>query len=203
MPTQTNNKSRLRWLAVPLSVLGLSGLWLTACTMPPRVVSVLFEPTAPAKAVVHQPRRLPYKTPAPVPVAEVLPEVPRTDWVAMLELLPKDAVGGTDWVRALNENLIAPKPGLDPNAVDEPEIDLDVELVPKGSPEFKATYPHKAHTRQLACANCHPAIFKMEKGADPIAMDKIFAGEFCGRCHGKVAFDPITGCPRCHLEMPR
>lgn len=204
MHSKASNRSRLCWLTpLLLSAFALCGLWLTACTAPPQVVSLLFEPTPPPKAVVHQPRRPPYKTPAVAPAAEVLPEKPRTDWVAILELLPKDAVGGTDWVRALNENLIAPKPGLDPKAEDEPEIDLDVVLAPKDLPDFKATYPHKAHTRILACTNCHPAIFQMEKGADPITMEKIFAGEYCGRCHGKVAFDPITGCPRCHLEMPR
>jgi hypothetical protein len=32
-------------------------------------------------------------------------------------------------------------------------------------------------------------------------MDKIFAGEYCGRCHGPVAFDPAAACARCHLGM--
>jgi len=203
MPFQTNNKSRLRWLAVLLSVFVLSGLCLTSCTTPTQVASLLFEPAPPPKAAVHQPRRPPYKTPPPAPLAIVLPEVLPTDWLGLLAALPKDAVGGADWVRAQNQKLIEPQPGLKPDAEDEPEIDLDVELEPKGLPEFKATYPHKPHTRLLACTNCHTGIFQMEKGADPITMDKIFAGEYCGRCHGKVAFDPITGCPRCHLGMPK
>jgi len=36
---------------------------------------------------------------------------------------------------------------------------------------------------------------------DKITMAKIFAGEFCGRCHGKVAFNVPTGCPRCHPAL--
>lgn len=125
----------------------------------------------------------------------------KVDWASQLALLPNDAAGGTDWVKALNENLIKPKPGLDDTAKDEDVLELDVELTPKDGPDFKATYPHKAHTQLLACTSCHPAIFQMEAGADPITMDKIFAGEYCGRCHGPVAFDPASACPRCHLAM--
>lgn len=128
---------------------------------------------------------------------------PRPDWVALRNRLPRDANGNLDWVRALNEKLIEPKSGPDAKAEEQPVFDLDVELVPKLVPDFKATYPHKIHTQILACANCHPAIFQMEKGAAPITMEKIFAGEFCGRCHGKVAFEVTTGCARCHLGMPR
>ena len=185
-----------------------SGIVLSACTVPPRLLSVLFEQApprqdVPPEPVVRQPRRTPYKPPVPPPVVEIKEEAPRTDWAALRDQLPKDAGGGVDWVRALNEKLIEPKSGLDAKDEEQPVLDLDVELVPKDAPDFKATYPHKIHTRMLACSNCHPAIFQMEKGADPITMEKIFAGEFCGRCHGKVAFDVATGCPRCHLGMPR
>jgi c(7)-type cytochrome triheme protein len=60
-------------------------------------------------------------------------------------------------------------------------------------------FPHKPHTLWLECGNCHPAIFKMQKGANPISMVKIVNGEFCGRCHGRVAF-PISNCNRCHVK---
>jgi c(7)-type cytochrome triheme protein len=78
---------------------------------------------------------------------------------------------------------------------------MNVELIPEGQPVFKVTFPHKEHTQWLACANCHPGIFQMRRGADPITMAKIFAGEYCGRCHGKVSFAVATGCPRCHLAL--
>ena len=174
---------------------------LLGCTAPPPVTGLL-EPAS-TKPLVRAPRRAPYEPPKPRPVVEMKEEVPRTDWLAVLDELPKDATGHTDWVKALNESLITPKASLDPKADEEPVLDLDVELVPKDSPEFRATYPHKIHTQMLACTNCHTGIFQMERGADPITMEKIFAGEYCGRCHGKVAFDPITACHRCHLEMPR
>lgn len=203
-------KSRARLFALLVLFAALSSaLFLSACAPPNQLLSVLFEQVPPpgqgilTEPVVRQPRRPPYERPKPPPIVEMKEEPPRADWAALLEQLPKDSGGRTDWVRALNEKLITPKPGLDPKTEDEPVVDLDLELIPKDQPVFKATYPHKVHTQILACANCHPAIFKMEKGADPITMEKIFAGEFCGRCHGKVAFDVATGCPRCHLGMPR
>ena len=163
--------------------------------------SVLLEPAAPARSVV-KPARHVYKKPEPVPVVPMQAEVAPTDWKAVRDLLPKDPVGEPDWVRALLGDMIHPKASLDANAAEQPVFDLTLELVPKGLEDFKATFPHGVHTQILACTNCHTDIFQMQKGADPITMEKIFAGEYCGRCHGKVAFAPATGCPRCHLTLP-
>ncbi|MBI4528926.1 MAG: hypothetical protein HY695_34445 [Deltaproteobacteria bacterium] len=116
-------------------------------------------------------------------------------------ILPKDAAGGIDWAKALQEEKIAPRAGLDPEAKAQPILPLDVELVPAGFPLFGVTFSHATHTTWLTCASCHPEIFQMSKGADPITMDKIFAGQFCGQCHGKVAFRVETGCIRCHARM--
>ena len=210
LPVSSKPVSQFRWLVLGGFFAALSsGILLSACTVPPQLLSVLFEKVpppgqeVPPEPVVRRPRRPPYKPPAPPKVVGIEEAPPRTDWIALLAQLPKTAAGSVDWVRALNEKLIEPKPGLDAKAEDEPVLDLDVELIPKVAPGFKAMYPHKIHTQMLACANCHPAIFQMEKGADPITMEKIFAGEFCGRCHGKVAFDIATGCARCHSGMPR
>ena len=121
-------------------------------------------------------------------------------WDAAARLLPMTA-GSPDWVKALTEGVIALRPGVDPKAEDEAVFPLDVELVPADNPPFKVVFPHEAHTTLLSCATCHPAIFQMARGADPITMDKIYAGEYCGRCHGKVAFLPATACGRCHPVM--
>lgn len=109
--------------------------------------------------------------------------------------------GMPDWARAVAEGVIAPRAGIDPDVVEQPLFPLDVELVPVEAPVFKAVFPHAAHTAVLTCASCHPVIFQMRAGADAITMEKIFAGEYCGRCHGKVAFDVPTGCPRCHEAL--
>lgn len=121
-------------------------------------------------------------------------------WDEAAKLLPVTG-GAPDWVKALAEGVIAPHPGIDPKAEDEPVLPLDVELVPADNPAFKVVFPHEAHTAWLSCTNCHPGVFQMAKGADPITMEKIFAGQYCGTCHGKVAFDVPTGCARCHPVM--
>lgn len=118
-------------------------------------------------------------------------------WNDAVKLLPISA-GAPDWGKALAQGVIAPRPGVDPKAADEAVFPLDVELVPLDNPPFKVIFPHETHTAVLSCASCHPGIFQMAKGADPITMEKIYAGEYCGRCHGKVAFSVPTGCPRCH-----
>lgn len=128
---------------------------------------------------------------------ELLPPPELSGWRAAFDALAREN-DDVDWVRALQEKLITPKPGIEPDAADAVALDLDVELVPKGQPEQTVIFPHHAHTQWLGCANCHPAIFQMERGADPIDMAAIFEGKYCGECHGKVAFAVVTGCPRCH-----
>jgi c(7)-type cytochrome triheme protein len=119
---------------------------------------------------------------------------------AVQEAFPKDLMGNVDWVAGLKAGLFQPRPGIDPEAAEMPALPLDVLLDP-GIPGLEVVFPHAPHTERLRCDSCHPAIFQMKAGADPITMAGIFAGEYCGRCHGKVAFAPATGCPRCHVRM--
>lgn len=196
----------------------LSGLAVTSgCSQATRyrLTAVFFEDVpppekeGPSKAVVRQPRRPPPAQPAAPPAvvetAKLVPEQKRPvvphDWQQQLSELPRDPAGGVDWVRALGDKRIELKAGPDSAAPNQPVLPLDVELIPKDQPLFKVIFPHKAHTEWLACANCHPGTFQMRRGADPITMAKIFAGEYCGRCHGKVAFAVPTGCPRCHAAL--
>lgn len=131
------------------------------------------------------------------------PEEPRrpieraATWEAAQKLLPFTG-GMPDWAKALADGVIAPRPGLDPEAADQPVFTLDVDLVPADNPTFRVVFPHATHTARLSCAICHPAIFPMAAGTVPISMAKIYAGQYCGVCHGKVAFAVPTGCPRCH-----
>lgn len=110
--------------------------------------------------------------------------------------LPRDQYGMIDWVRAIEKGIIEPKDSLNPNQKPSIVLDLDVIFESKGGMPG-VLYPHKPHTEWLDCSNCHPNIFKMQKGANPITMLKIVSGEYCGRCHGKVAF-PLSNCLRCH-----
>ena len=66
----------------------------------------------------------------------------------------------------------------------------------------KVIFSGKVHAdKGLKCADCHPAIFKMKKGADAMTMKDINEGKFCGTCHnGTKAFsskDPAN-CAKCH-----
>ncbi len=125
-------------------------------------------------------------------------ETART-WDEAAKLLP--ATGGTvDWSKALSQGMIAPRAGIDRKAQDQAVLPLDVELVPTAGEMFKVVFPHKPHTEWLGCPNCHTGIFQMAKGTDPITMEKINAGQYCGVCHGKVAFAATT-CGRCHPAM--
>jgi len=177
-----------------------------------QVLSFLFEgvekpgETSQLKLVVRHPRRPPppvvSATPTPSIQVAVVRQEQGQEWFAqLLPRLPKDKSGKPDWVRALDENLISPKPGIDRKAKNQRPFNLDVDLVPKNQPAMKVLFSHKSHTEWLGCANCHPAQFKMKKGGDDIKMAQLYAGNSCGLCHGKVAFAVTTGCARCHLMM--
>lgn len=135
-------------------------------------------------------------------------------WEEVLKVLPKDIVGGPDWVKAVKDGIIAPRAHLpaDPkqaapytldnlvlaSASDtEPTLDLNVEIIPPKAPLYKVVFPHSSHTLWLNCSSCHPGIVS-ERGS---GMQKILAGEYCGRCHGTVAFAPLTSCARCHVNL--
>ena len=65
----------------------------------------------------------------------------------------------------------------------------------------KVVFDGKTHAdKGLKCADCHPGVFKMKKGADAITMADINAGKFCGTCHnGTKAFAPKE-CAKCHKK---
>ncbi len=113
--------------------------------------------------------------------------------------LPRNKAGNrVDWVAALASKKIAPRwDRVDANA-EGMVMDMDIVRVPRGSMP-NVVFPHKQHTEWLACANCHPAIFVPQKGANQISMSLILSGQKCGVCHGKVAFPP-SECTKCHSQ---
>ena len=113
-----------------------------------------------------------------------------------LSRLPADSAGNqVDWIRALNDGYIRPRSGLKDN-IPVRILDSDILLNKTGSIP-RVRFPHKPHTQLLDCQNCHEKIFKSKAGATLISMGQILEGEFCGVCHGAVAF-PLTECNRCH-----
>jgi c(7)-type cytochrome triheme protein len=122
-------------------------------------------------------------------------QAPRAAFAA----LPRANAGNrVNWVAALAQKRIAPRwDKADPKA--EPVVmDLNIVREVKGSmPDV--VFPHKQHTEWLDCANCHPAIFEPQKGANQISMASILLGQACGTCHGRVAF-PVSECRLCHSK---
>lgn len=115
-------------------------------------------------------------------------------------LLPKDVAGNqVNWVKALEKGYIRPYVKLRSNT--KPKI-LDLDVLRQNTGEMDMVlFPHKQHTEWLDCSNCHEEIFKTKAGATKFGMLDILNGEYCGRCHGAVAF-PLTECKRCH-SVPR
>ena len=119
--------------------------------------------------------------------------------VISLEYLPKDDYGFVDWARAIEDGVIAPRDSLkgSSGAVAEQEYEGDVIIKTKMDFMPDVLFPHRPHNVWLKCSTCHPKIFKMKAGANPITMAGIWKGEFCGRCHDRVAF-PTRNCLKCH-----
>lgn len=113
---------------------------------------------------------------------------------AMLDF-PRDRRNEVDWVKTLEGGYIEPRADLSGKGK---MITMDMDIVMKNTQNMPyVRFPHKAHTKWLACENCHPKIFEPKEHANPITMNKVLRGEFCGVCHDKVAFSLFV-CERCH-----
>lgn len=110
--------------------------------------------------------------------------------------LPVDANGKTDWVKTLQNGHIAPRNGV-AGTEKMKEVDLDITMKNTASMPH-VLFSHKVHTQWLTCSNCHSRIFLPQVGGNFITMARIMQGEYCGVCHGKVAFSTLN-CDRCHV----
>jgi len=204
-PGRRGSPSRRGSVAVAflgICLCGLGATWIVGCAPETRyrVLSTVFDGVPPpGTPKLDRRRRRVVREEPPPPVEEDVtaedlalavqePRAPRYEtYAALYAALPQDVMRNIDWVA---------------ESLESPILDHDVHLDP-GIPGFEVVFPHAAHTYWLRCDNCHPAIFAMRAGADPISMEKIFEGEYCGKCHGKVAFPPQTGCQRCHVNLGR
>jgi c(7)-type cytochrome triheme protein len=152
---------------------------------------------------------------AAAPAERPRPEIEKLKtWEEILKVLPTDVSGGPDWVKAAKEGVIAPRfrlpsdppltapftfDTLVPGTVSEgtAALDANIEIVPEKAPFYKVVFPHSSHTLWLNCSSCHPGTL----GQRGLGMAKIFAGESCGKCHGKVSFSTLTACSRCHANL--
>ncbi len=113
-----------------------------------------------------------------------------------LSVLQVDTAGNmVDWARSLEYGFIEPRGSIEGD--DKPKLRRTTVLMTNTLPMRYVRFPHKTHTQWMSCETCHDSIFIAERDANPINMGKILKGEYCGICHGAVAF-PLTECDRCH-----
>ena len=198
-------KDKLQILKVTILLAAL--LFLTSCTWrqglalffdlpekPPEEVKIVSEekkPTPVEKAAGGREPILPLKE------KEERPEIEKTlVWEEAEKLLPKDGLGEVDWMEALRKGIIKPRSSVE-GAGDHFVFKFNFHFA--GSPGLLGAYfPHSAHTQWLTCESCHPVIFP-QRGTQ-LSMSKILSGEYCGKCHTKVAFPIAKGCKRCHVK---
>ncbi len=124
-----------------------------------------------------------------------------TDMAPALRGFPKDSYGYPDWSAAVTQGMITPKGSLYGDEEDtDPEYDEDILFLINDKLMANVMFPHQKHTYWLSCKTCHPGIFIDRKGANDFSMYDIWNGQFCGRCHGKVSYQPkgFENCQRCH-----
>jgi c(7)-type cytochrome triheme protein len=120
---------------------------------------------------------------------------------SVIAMLPRDRAGNLDWVAALRQGIYRPRLALPGAATPDTGFRFAFDFYfPGPDTLFDATFPHSSHTELINCQQCHSRIFKYRGGT--IRMGDVLAGKFCGECHGKVAFSPLTDCERCHTKLP-
>ena len=118
-----------------------------------------------------------------------------------LKNFPRDGYGYPDWAAAIRRKTIKPRDSIKENyKYEKPAFNKDIIFKINDRMMANVRFPHSIHNLWLSCRICHPNIFIAKKGANDFGMNDIWAGKFCGRCHGKVAFQPkgFENCQRCH-----
>jgi c(7)-type cytochrome triheme protein len=124
------------------------------------------------------------------------------DFATVTAGFPKGRFGnGVDWEAAEVEGKITLTDTLPGVSVKRTPLqipkDYSIEAKVAGLPEI--IFSHKKHAVWNGCELCHPEIYAVKAGATKYTMQDVFAGKYCGVCHGPVAF-PAIDCQRCHTK---
>ncbi len=132
------------------------------------------------------------------PTNESVQNIMQEPGEAMVDF-PMDRLGMINWVKAMDEGFINPRKSLSGDEFDgEMMLEMDLDIIMKQTSFMPyVRFPHLPHTKWLNCSNCHPKIFVPQLEGNPVTMEKVLRGEYCGVCHDKVAFSLMT-CERCH-----
>lgn len=210
--------ARLARCARPLvhaaAALAAAGL-VASCSSQTPLMALLFDIPPPGKEPPSEPdprparRSMQAARPGPQISKEYLAILdavakagPPPNWPEIFEKLPKDDEDNIDWMAALRDKVISPRPGIEDGAQETKVLDQDVKLATSGKPDRMVVFSHKVHGQWLSCGNCHPAIFAEKTGTAKITMDDIDEGKYCGVCHDKVAMALPSGCKGCHKVAP-
>ncbi len=123
---------------------------------------------------------------------------------AFADNMPKERGGnGINWEQAEESGVIKLIDYIEGLSTKRPPManqkDFAIGAKVEGVPEI--IFSHKKHTVWNGCEVCHPDIFVgVKKGVEKYSMIDLFAGKYCGACHGKVAF-PQSDCRRCHTKQ--
>lgn len=112
---------------------------------------------------------------------------------------PKNAYG-VDWEEAEGTGLVKPVDFLEGLSIKKVALKTQENFSIQARVAWVSDtiFSHRKHTVWNGCELCHPEIFPAtQKGVVRYTMFHISAGQYCGVCHGKVAF-PIKACGGCH-----
>ena len=124
------------------------------------------------------------------------------DFYTFRKQFPPERFGnGIDWLTTEDQNLVTLKDHIEGVSIRRSKIQepKEFDLKPKEPNMPDIIFSHKKHTVWNGCELCHPEIFGVKKNSVPYSMQEIFAGLYCGACHGTVAF-PNIDCQRCHTK---
>jgi c(7)-type cytochrome triheme protein len=127
---------------------------------------------------------------------------PQFDFTAFTADFPKGRFGNNvDWEAAELSGKIKlvdtlPEISVKRRPLEVPK-DYSIEAKMAGLPEI--IFSHKKHAVWNGCELCHPDLYSVKAGTTKYSMEEVFAGKYCGLCHGSVAF-PTIDCQRCHVK---
>ena len=114
---------------------------------------------------------------------------------------PERFGNGIDWLKSEDRHLLHLEDHLEGTSIRRSKIqepkEFDLSAKQPNMPDV--IFSHQKHTVWNGCELCHPEIFGIKKDSVPYSMEEIFGGEYCGVCHGTVAF-PNIDCQRCHTK---
>jgi c(7)-type cytochrome triheme protein len=127
---------------------------------------------------------------------------PQFDFSAFTADFPKGRFGNNvDWEAAELSGKIKlvdtlPEISVKRRPLEVPK-DYSIEAKMAGLPEI--IFSHKRHAVWNGCELCHPDLYSVKAGTTKYSTEEVFAGKYCGLCHGSVAF-PTIDCQRCHVK---